>query len=232
MPRQHINCQWNGQATCLIRNKCRGRAAQRPYVRLRPLAYVTGSRPRGSIRSPPEREAEAYTIWYGHVSAPDPRLALIKAWVFFVPESRDPTVSGPDPTQGGLGPVPGVRFAPVEVLDLTRGSGLYIQGSDTFPWGSGLTVDTLEYIIDTLEYIIFSGHMAALEPSTWWDRVLFTTRLEIATWVPRLHTVVRGTPVSGYRQWPPSPPRGRIRACRWGQNLIVDWCAASMRLLM
>jgi hypothetical protein len=53
----------------------------------------------------------------------------------------------------------------VEVLDLTRRPGLYIQGCGTFPWGSGLT-------IDTLEYIIFSGHVAALEPSTWWGRVL------------------------------------------------------------
>jgi hypothetical protein len=53
----------------------------------------------------------------------------------------------------------------VGVLDLTRRPGLYIQGSDTFPWGSGL-------IVDTLEYIIFSGHVAALEPSMWWGRVL------------------------------------------------------------
>jgi hypothetical protein len=81
----------------------------------------------------------------------------------------------------------------VEALDLTRRSGLYTQGSGAFPWGSKLTVDTLEYII-------FSGHVAAPEPSTWWDRVLFTARLEIAAWAPRLHTVVRGTPVSGYRQ--------------------------------
>jgi hypothetical protein len=167
-------------------------AAQRPYVRLRPLSYVTGSRPRGSIGSPLERGAEAYTVWSGHVSAPDPRLALIKSQVFFVPESRDPAVSCPDPTQRGPGPVPGVRFAPVEVLDLTRGSGLYIQGS-------GLTVDALEYII-------FFGHVAAPEPSTWWGQVLFTTRLEIAARVPRLHTIVRGTPISGYRQWPPGPP--------------------------
>jgi hypothetical protein len=29
--------------------------------------------------------------------------------------------------------------------------------------------------------------------------VLFSTRLEIAAQAPRLHTVVRGTPVSGYR---------------------------------
>jgi hypothetical protein len=53
----------------------------------------------------------------------------------------------------------------VGVLDLTQRPSLYIQGSETFPWGSGLTVDTLEYII-------FSGHMAAPEPSMWRGRVL------------------------------------------------------------
>jgi hypothetical protein len=113
----------------LIRNKCRACTAQRPYVRLRPLAYVTGSGPRGSIGPPPERGAEAYTVWSGHVSAPDPRLALTKARDFFVPESRDPAVSGPDPTQrgpvctrGGSGPCPevqsvyaGVRHFPMGV---------------------------------------------------------------------------------------------------------------------
>jgi hypothetical protein len=98
MSRRHITCQWNGQAARLVRDKCRDRTAQRPYVRLRPLAYVTRTMPRGSIGAPPERGAEAYAVWSGHVSAPDPRLALIKAWVFFVPESRDPAVSGPDPT--------------------------------------------------------------------------------------------------------------------------------------
>jgi hypothetical protein len=55
---QHIACQ----AMRLIRNKCRGRVAQEPYVRLRPSAYVTGSRARGSIGSPPERGAEAYAV--------------------------------------------------------------------------------------------------------------------------------------------------------------------------
>jgi hypothetical protein len=162
---QHAVCQWNGQAARLIHNKCRGRAAPRPYVRLHPLAYVTCSRPRGSIGSPPGRGAEAYTIRSGHVSAPDPCLALIKAWAFCVPESRDPAVSGPDPTQRGSEPILGVRFVPVEVLDFTRRPGLYIQGSGTSPWGSGLTVDTLEYII-------FCGHVAAPEPSTWWGRAL------------------------------------------------------------
>jgi hypothetical protein len=47
---------------------------------------------------------------------------------------------GPVHTRGGLGP--------------TWRSRLYIQGSGTFSWGSGLTVDALEYIT-------FSGHMAA-----------------------------------------------------------------------
>jgi hypothetical protein len=121
MPRRHIACQWNGQAARLIRNKCRGRAAQKPYVRLRPLAYVMGSRPRGSIGSPPERGVEAYAVWSGHVSAPDPHLALIKAWVFFVPESRDLAVSGPDPAQGGLGHVLGVRARPWRFRTLPGG---------------------------------------------------------------------------------------------------------------
>jgi hypothetical protein len=112
MLRRHITCQWNGQSVRLVRNKCRGHAAQRPYVRLRPLAYVTGSRPRGSIGAPPERGAEAYTVWSGHMSASDPRLASIKVWVFFVPESWDPAVSGPDPTQRGPDPIRGSGLHP------------------------------------------------------------------------------------------------------------------------
>jgi hypothetical protein len=84
------------------------RAAQRPYVRLRPLAYVTGSWPRGGIGSPPERGAEAYAIWSGHVSALDPCLALIGVWVPLLLESRDLVVSDLGPTEGGPGPVSGV----------------------------------------------------------------------------------------------------------------------------
>jgi hypothetical protein len=128
------------------------------------------------------------------------RLALIKAYVFFIPESRDPAVSGPDPTQRGPGPVLGVRFTPVEVLDLTRRSGLCMQGSSAFPWGSGPT-------FDTLEGIVLCGHVAAPEPSTWWGRSPFTTRLEIAAWVSRLHTVVRGT----LFQATDSGPRAHLR---------------------
>jgi hypothetical protein len=56
----------------------------------------------------------------------------------------------------------------VEVLNLARRSGLCIQGSDTFPWGSGPTVVALEYVV-------FSGHVAAPEPPMWWGYVLFAT---------------------------------------------------------
>jgi hypothetical protein len=42
---------------------------------------------------------------------------------------------------------------------------MYIQGSDTLPWGSGLTDDALEYITS-------SGRVVALEPFTWWGREL------------------------------------------------------------
>jgi hypothetical protein len=48
-------------------------------------------------------------------------------------------------------------------------------------------------------YVTFSGHVAAPESSMWWGQALFITRLEIDARVLRLHTVVRGTPVSGYR---------------------------------
>jgi hypothetical protein len=62
-------------------------------------------------------------MWSGHVSTPDPCLALIKVGVFLVSESRDRAVGGPDPTQRGPGPIPGVRFVPVEVLDPALRSG-------------------------------------------------------------------------------------------------------------
>jgi hypothetical protein len=90
-----------------------------------------------------------------------PAWALIKAQVCSVLEPWDPTVGGPDPIRWGPDPIPGVRSVHVGVLDQSWRSGLYIQGSDTFPWGSGLTVDALEYIT-------FSGHVAVPDPPMWW----------------------------------------------------------------
>jgi hypothetical protein len=72
----------------------------------------------------------------------------------------------------------------VEVLDLIQRSGPYVQGSGTFPWRFGPTTDILEDIV-------FSGHVAAPEPSAWWGRALFATRLEIVAWTPRLHSHYR-----------------------------------------
>jgi hypothetical protein len=48
-------------------------------------------------------------------------------------------------------------------------------------------------------YHLFSPH-GALELPTWWGRVLFTVRLGNTVRAPCLHTVVGGTPYSGYRQ--------------------------------
>jgi hypothetical protein len=54
-------------------------------------------------------------------------------------------------------------------------------------------------LIHILGCIIFYRHVVPLEPPTWWGRVLFTVRLGNAVRAPRLHTVVGGTPDSGYR---------------------------------
>ena len=67
----HIACQKGGQAACPLRNKCRGRAAQNPYVILRPLAYVTDDKPCGNVRPSSEWGAEALRIEPGHASIPD-----------------------------------------------------------------------------------------------------------------------------------------------------------------
>jgi hypothetical protein len=48
--------------------------------------------------------------------------------------------------------------------------------------------------------IIFSYHVVPLEPPTWWGVVMFIVRLGDVVRAPRLHTVVGGTPDSGYRQ--------------------------------
>jgi hypothetical protein len=57
----------------------------------------------------------------------------------------------------------------VAVLNQPWRSGLHIQGADALPWGSGLTVDALEYIT-------FSGHVAAPDPPMWWSRALLWTQ--------------------------------------------------------
>jgi hypothetical protein len=55
-------------------------------------------------------------------------------------------VSGLDLTQRGPDPILGVRFALVEVLDLTQRPGLYIQGSGTSARGFGTAGDPPECV--------------------------------------------------------------------------------------
>jgi hypothetical protein len=140
--------------------KCRGGTS----VRLHPPAYVTRSRPHGSIGSPPGRGAVAQA----DSSAPDwvrtrvvtrpppgssPRLMHVLSW--------DLVVRGPDPAQGGSGHARG-GTGPYSKVRSVR------TGVRHFPIGSGPTVDILEYIV-------FSGCMATRESSTWWGQTLFTT---------------------------------------------------------
>jgi hypothetical protein len=68
-------------------------------------------------------------------------------------------VSGLDPTQRGSVPILGIWFAPVEVLDLTRRSGLYIQGPGTSAWGLGPLVMP--------QSVQLSGHVAVPDLPRW-----------------------------------------------------------------
>jgi hypothetical protein len=68
----------------------------------------------------------------GHMSAPDPSLS--KAWVFS-PESRDPAVGGPDPTQRGPGPDPEARVVLAGALDLALKVWSTCTGVQRFPMG-------------------------------------------------------------------------------------------------
>jgi hypothetical protein len=78
-------------------------------------------------------------------------------------------MGGPDPIRGVWIPFQGSGPYMWGVLNQYRRSGLYIQGSGTFPWGSGLTVDALEYIT-------FSRHVAAPDPPMWWGQALLWTQ--------------------------------------------------------
>jgi hypothetical protein len=101
-------------------------------------------------------------------------------------------MGGPDHTWRDPNPIQGTQHAYLGVPDRIRGFELCVQRSGASSWRSGPTNCVLGYII-------FSGHVVPLEPSTWWSWVLFTVRLEIAARAPCLHTIVRGTPDSGYR---------------------------------
>jgi hypothetical protein len=186
MLRGHIACQQGGQAVHPLCNKCRDPEAlrQAPPAGLRHGQQATWQH-RVSTRA-------------GSASAQD------KAWTRVstepllrpgYPLSQDLVMGGPDLTRRDPDPIQGTQHAYLGVPDRIRGSGLCVPRSGASLWRSSPT----DYIMG---YIIFSGHAAPLEPSMWWGRALFTARLEIATRALCLHTVVRGTRDSGYRQFP------------------------------
>jgi hypothetical protein len=57
MLRGHIICQHGGRRRVLSVLNAETARLYGPYVRLRPLAYVTGHKPRGSSGSPPKQGA-------------------------------------------------------------------------------------------------------------------------------------------------------------------------------
>jgi hypothetical protein len=78
---------------------------------------------------------------------------------------------------------------------------------------------------------VFPCHVAPFVLPIWWGQARSSVWLRVVALVRSLHVVGEGTPDFGYRQWPPVPPQGRMRACRWDQSLIGGWTAASVRPL-
>jgi hypothetical protein len=179
--------------------------AQSPYVMLRPLVYITSNEPCGSIGPSAERGAKAHRLEPGHASTPDPCL--------------DHDTSCPETLLWVVWSLLGGVRTPSNGFRLLYLGGLRpcAQGSYAFLRKSGPDDAVSENTTPT-------AHKISLG--------LFSVRPGIAARASCLHTVVRGTPDPGCRQWPPGPPQGRERACRWGQSLIGDCHAASARPLL
>jgi hypothetical protein len=101
--------------------------------------------------------------------------------------------------------------------DLPKGSRLVYRGPVSFCGGPAL-----------LGCGVFPCHMAPFGLPIRWGQARSSAWLRDVTWVRCLHAIVEGTPDFGYRQWPPVPPQGRMRACRWDQSLIGGCTAASV----
>jgi hypothetical protein len=78
---------------------------------------------------------------------------------------------------------------------------------------------------------VFPCHVAPFGLPIRWGQARPSVWLRDVALVRSLHVVEEGTPDFGYRQWPPVPLHGRMRACRWDQSLIGGWTAASVRPL-
>jgi hypothetical protein len=109
---------------------------QGSYVRLRPLAYVTGNMPRDIIGSSPERGAEAHCIKPEHASAPDPSMYLTSSRL----------LSGSGPCRGWPGPH-------------LEGSGSHPRGPSSSMWGSWAAPGGPDYVCWGLDLLTTSWSM-------------------------------------------------------------------------
>jgi hypothetical protein len=208
--------------------------AQRLYARLRPLAYVTCSSPRGRIGSPPKRGPGVYAVrsGSGHVSALDPPGSCSRPEYVLPWNLGTPLWTARTPYRGGPDPIPGVRLAHVEVLDQPWRFGLYIQGSGALLWGLDLLLMpwSISPSLDTwrLRTRPCGGVGRCCGPRVvardWGESwpgptySTFTTRLRDSHVGTASLYSSKGSLVSGYRQWPSGSPQG-MRACRWSQSL-------------
>jgi hypothetical protein len=85
---------------------------------------------------------------------------------------------------------------------------------------------------DLLRCVVSLCHVVPFGLPMRWGQAPFLAWLGDVAWVRHLHAVEEGTLDLGCRQWPPVPPQGRMRACRWDQSLIGGWTAAPARLLL
>jgi hypothetical protein len=150
-----------------------------PYVRLGPLAYVTGHKPRGRGGSPHERGAYN-KVWTRVGTGPLPVLGSSPSRNFA--EART-SLGG-----GGPGTHPG------DPTCLLGSSGLVLTGVRCF----SVEVQTRQCFLGC---IILPRHVVPLGLSTWWGQVPLSVRPGGVVRVQRLHTIEDGTPDSGYRQY-------------------------------
>jgi hypothetical protein len=170
----------------------------------------------------------------------------------FCPGTLGSHCGRPGPHTGGPDPILGVWFAHMEAwaklvgLDrIYRGPALSHGGSDSLlmPWSTSLSLDTWQprtRQCGGVKRCCWPRVVARGWGESWPGPTYsaFTTRLEITAWVLCLYIVVRGTLVSGYRQWPRAhlrggcEPAGGAKACTLPQHdMIGDWHAVLARLL-
>jgi hypothetical protein len=133
-------------------------------------------------------------------------------------------VGGPDPIRRGPDPILGVWSIHVGVLDQLGGPDCISRGPAPSHWGPDSLLMPWSVSLSLATWRPRSCPRGGVKCCCWpivvtqgwgesWSGPTyssFTTRLRIVTWVLRLHTLVRGTLVSGYRHQPLWPTQRRL----------------------